>query len=235
MERVVERGCGLDVGQKTVAACVCMPRPGGGRGIHLKRRVLAKLMLLEYFQPASFAQLAELQAAQDGRPRELADAEKALRTPLKQTKKASKKDAPGGASSESEERSALPVWLSDGWAREWLGLEPALATEDLRPYFFFSHDALGTISGAAKRISPRAQELLELPLHPADAMRAQADKRAGEVTEAAIFETLSGELSGGDHGLALARARRRVYGRTPLTGDEFERSSTREPARATRA
>src|SRR5437899_7863531 len=31
MERVVERGCGLDVGQKTVAACVRLPRPGGGR------------------------------------------------------------------------------------------------------------------------------------------------------------------------------------------------------------
>ena len=31
MERVVERGCGLDVGQKTVAACVRIPRPGGGR------------------------------------------------------------------------------------------------------------------------------------------------------------------------------------------------------------
>jgi len=27
----VERGCGLDVGQKTVAACMRLPRPGGGR------------------------------------------------------------------------------------------------------------------------------------------------------------------------------------------------------------
>jgi transposase len=31
MERVVERGCGLDVAQKTVAACVRLPGPGGGR------------------------------------------------------------------------------------------------------------------------------------------------------------------------------------------------------------
>ena len=31
MERVVERGCGLDVSQKTVAACVRVPAPNGGR------------------------------------------------------------------------------------------------------------------------------------------------------------------------------------------------------------
>ena len=31
MERVLERCCGLDVGQKTVAACVRIPAPNGGR------------------------------------------------------------------------------------------------------------------------------------------------------------------------------------------------------------
>jgi transposase len=31
MDRVVERGCGLDVAQKTVAACIRMPGPDGGR------------------------------------------------------------------------------------------------------------------------------------------------------------------------------------------------------------
>src|SRR5262249_56463841 len=31
MERVVERCCGLDVGQKTVAACVRAAAPNGGR------------------------------------------------------------------------------------------------------------------------------------------------------------------------------------------------------------
>ena len=31
MERIVERCCGLDVGQKTVAACVRIPTPDGGR------------------------------------------------------------------------------------------------------------------------------------------------------------------------------------------------------------
>ena len=31
MERIVERCCGLDVGQKTVAACVRIAAPDGGR------------------------------------------------------------------------------------------------------------------------------------------------------------------------------------------------------------
>lgn len=31
MDRVVERGCGLDVAQKTVAACIRIPGPDGGR------------------------------------------------------------------------------------------------------------------------------------------------------------------------------------------------------------
>jgi len=31
MERVLMRCCGLDVGQKTVAACVRIPAPNGGR------------------------------------------------------------------------------------------------------------------------------------------------------------------------------------------------------------
>ena len=31
MERIVERCCGLDVGQKTVAACVRVTAPNGGR------------------------------------------------------------------------------------------------------------------------------------------------------------------------------------------------------------
>ena len=31
MERVLERCCGLDVGPKTVAACVRIPAPDGGR------------------------------------------------------------------------------------------------------------------------------------------------------------------------------------------------------------
>lgn len=41
------------------------------RNVPLQQRVLAKLMLLEYFKPESFRRLAELQGEQEGRPRQL--------------------------------------------------------------------------------------------------------------------------------------------------------------------
>jgi predicted KAP-like P-loop ATPase len=46
------------------------------RNVDLKIRVLAKLMLLEYFQPDAFKQLAELQASQEGLPKVLEILEK---------------------------------------------------------------------------------------------------------------------------------------------------------------
>lgn len=36
MERVIERGCGLDVHKKTVAACVRVPGPMGERAQHVR-------------------------------------------------------------------------------------------------------------------------------------------------------------------------------------------------------
>lgn len=49
------------------------------RGLILQRRVLAKLMLLEYLKPEFFRQLAHLQAHQQGKPRELTALEQWLR------------------------------------------------------------------------------------------------------------------------------------------------------------
>jgi predicted KAP-like P-loop ATPase len=46
------------------------------RKVNLKTRILAKLMLLEYFQPEAFKQLAELQASQEGLPKVLETLEK---------------------------------------------------------------------------------------------------------------------------------------------------------------
>jgi hypothetical protein len=49
------------------------------KGITLKQRLLAKLMLLEYFRVEAFRRLAEIQFAQDGIPKELGEMEKAVR------------------------------------------------------------------------------------------------------------------------------------------------------------
>lgn len=49
------------------------------RGVELRRRVLAKLMLMEYLRPESFRLLAQWQAEQEGTPQELHALEAALR------------------------------------------------------------------------------------------------------------------------------------------------------------
>src|SRR5262249_18346892 len=46
------------------------------RKLALQQRLLAKLMLLEYFRPEFFKRLAELQGEQQGLPRELAEMER---------------------------------------------------------------------------------------------------------------------------------------------------------------
>ncbi len=51
------------------------------RSLPVKRRVLAKLMLLEYLKPEFFRQLAQLQSQQDGKPEELPLLEKHLQVP----------------------------------------------------------------------------------------------------------------------------------------------------------
>ena len=131
--------------------------------IALQARVLAKLMLLEYFRTESFARLAEIQFAQDGIPAELAMMEKAMRQMSQpqeeveepqpvpvleiQKKPPVKKLKPPEKIDLSSEYS---LWISDPWIREWLAVEPALAGEDLRPYFFFSRDNLGLLAARGR-------------------------------------------------------------------------------------
>ena len=143
------------------------------RGITLQQRVLAKLMLLEYFRTESFRRLAEIQFAQDGSPRNLVKWKKrrAEKLPAEeveepqpvtaleiQRKPQIKKLKPA----EKIDLSAqLTLWISDPWIQEWLVMEPALADEDLRPYFFFSRDNLGMLGTAGQRLSVAARQVLD--------------------------------------------------------------------------
>jgi KAP family P-loop domain len=57
---------------------------GADRGLTLERRVLAKLMMLEYIRPVFFRDLAALQGAEGGRPHALAGVERVLRMQMAQ-------------------------------------------------------------------------------------------------------------------------------------------------------
>ncbi|MBZ5686704.1 MAG: KAP family NTPase [Acidobacteriia bacterium] len=175
------------------------------KGITLKQRVLAKLMLLEYFRTEAFRRLAEIQFAQDGTPKELGDMEKAIRprNDAQQIKEAelqtvsdapkkspAKKAAPPDANELSPE---FALWIADPWIREWLSMEPALAGEDLRSYYFFSRDNLGLLGTAGQRLSLAARKVLDKLKSSSNAVRLAGLKELKESSEAdanAVFEAL---------------------------------------------
>lgn len=176
------------------------------RGIKLSKRILAKLMLLEYFRPETFRLLAQMQAMQLGLPNELSMIEsrifsedKAV-TGLEAEKTGGASDDGAGDSLSTKKATAptLPTnvqtWIEDSFIGGWLLLEPRLTKIDLRPYFYFSRDILGAVGGAAKRLSPRAQDVLIKLMNDSEAVRGNAlkDARNLDSSEAAsIFEELA--------------------------------------------
>ncbi|KYF76578.1 hypothetical protein BE11_47620 [Sorangium cellulosum] len=176
------------------------------RKIELKQRVLAKLMLLEYFMPASFKKLAESQAEQGGKPKELAAAEHALterRTvavptspaPTSATERRPAPPRPSTAPKNDDEAPSreIPTWLADPWTQEWLRMDPPLADEDLRPYVFFARDTLGPLGSTVQRMSPAAQQTLADLCQKSEAARMNALKRGKALAAtdaAAVFDAL---------------------------------------------
>jgi predicted KAP-like P-loop ATPase len=169
------------------------------KGITLKQRVLAKLMLLEYFRMEAFRRLAEIQFAQDGTPKELGEMEKAVRAqndvqpqaaPEAQPKSTVKKTAVAEANELSPE---FALWTADPWIRDWLSMEPALAAEDLRGYYFFSRDNLGLLGTSGQRLSIAARKVLEKLKSSSNAVRLAGLKELKEFGEAdanSVFEAL---------------------------------------------
>lgn len=185
------------------------------RKVELKQTMLAKLMLVEYFKPEWFKRLAELQAAQGGKPSELAALEGKARTTSSPTTDSPTADSgpenDGGSSGakskparstkdENESQVLSPefqTWLVDAWMGDWLKSDPALSSVDLRPYFFFSRDNLGPLGASVRRLSPAAQDALNQLLHESDAQRAVALKNAPKLSPsdaAGVFESLVSQM-----------------------------------------
>lgn len=167
----------------------------GDRGLDLRRQVLAKLMLLEYLKPEFFKHLARLQAAQEGKPAELAETERTLRWQAsddgeeeakevaapaeadgrktagvadvkKDRKIKSTADERPQAMSEDKLSAEVQPWLADSFMRNWLTSEPLLSGVDLRPYFYIAHDTIGALEGTQTRLSPAAKKALDKLLDP---------------------------------------------------------------------
>lgn len=89
----------------------------------IKLNVLAKLMLLERFQPKHFEKLvSEISSSLDGLSKTIIDEEKELSESIN--------DGRGLQNAETKDAN----WLA------WLSIEPSLGSEDLRPYIFISKE-----------------------------------------------------------------------------------------------
>lgn len=118
---------------------------------HIQKRILAKIMLLEYFKPESFKTLFKWQIEQLGKPNEIKILEDHV---LKN--KAITPDIDS-------------IWIEDIWLNDWLKIEPQLQNENLKPYFFFSKESLSNKqSFSATRMSSKAQEILNMLLSESD-------------------------------------------------------------------
>lgn len=157
--------------------------------VELERRILAKLMILEYFKPELFKALSGMQVKEEGKPKVIRDIEVVVSADIKADDK-SKKNIPE-LSTESEN------WLSDDEIKEWFKTEPLLTEIDLRPYFYFSRDTLGSIPAVVQRMSPKAQEIYGLLIAGSKTERNKGLEKLSSISEAncaAIFEVVSKEF-----------------------------------------
>lgn len=90
------------------------------KGIELDRKILAKVMMLEYFKIRMFSELVKAPIDLDGRIEELNLFE----------------------SNQLDSLEVLKAWKDDLWILRWIDIEPSIGQLDLRPYFYFSRTTL---------------------------------------------------------------------------------------------
>jgi predicted KAP-like P-loop ATPase len=149
------------------------------RNVKLSRKLLAKLMLLEYLKPELFRQLGDMQAEGMGRP------EAILNWQQQQQRNSSSSESAADSSDDTESGldPRMDVWLKDSVAREWLEVEPVLDAEtDLGPYFYFSRDVLIDHGQTTQRMSPSAREVFRQLFNQSDAVKRKGLKALEDLT-----------------------------------------------------
>lgn len=140
------------------------------KNISLDRKILAKIMMLEYFKPSLFRKIADQQFSSMGRNDELSLLEEKKYDDIKE----------------------LKDWQDDIWVQEWCKIRPELGKEDLRPYFYFSRESLNEkYDNNLIKLSPNAEKILLLLLSKSEISRNTAIKENGIVNELEANQILS--------------------------------------------
>ncbi|MEE6185092.1 P-loop NTPase fold protein [Bacillus pretiosus] len=155
---------------------VMREKMGKYKQVELDRKILAKIMLLEYFKSGLFRKLAELQDIENGKPKELILLEDNTLT----------------------EDSELKIWKDDKWVQDWCHIEPKLSNVDLRPYFYFSRASLTErLNNSVEKLSPNAKIVIEKLISKSRTSMAEALKLAVEINDyesAEILQTIFNKI-----------------------------------------
>ena len=146
------------------------------KGVKLDRKVLAKLMMLEYIRSSAFNLFAEM-ARNNELMSEIAILEA---NPLEENLSIVK----------------LKTWTKDKWLLNWLALEPTLAGKELNEYLYFARTSLDEkISRISVNLSPAAQKVLESLLSKSDTKIKEALRTDVSEAEASIIlEVMSNKM-----------------------------------------
>lgn len=162
------------------------------KGMDIQKRVLSKLMLLEYFKEETFKNLFDLQLIQNGVPKELKIIEDRLLQSSTE-KEINKKKEEDVVNSD-----LLETWTKDKWLTDWFRMEPYLADVDLRFYFYLTRDKLTFISIESNRMSSNIQELFTKLISDSDAIMNKGIESTKTISEAdanAIFSSLATRIN----------------------------------------
>jgi predicted KAP-like P-loop ATPase len=157
---------------------------------NLKKKVLAKLMLLEYLRPQIFSKFNEIQMANDGFITGIKDFENPIATgENKNNRKTTSKE---------KTETNLDFLADDAWCIEWIKIDPLLASEDLSPYFYFSRDKLSVLNTTdGQRMSPNAMLIYGKLKSESDSVKKQGFEESSTLNEAdlsAVFEKLADDI-----------------------------------------
>lgn len=127
------------------------------RLVDLDKKVLSKLMLLEYFKEPMYAEVMNPNNRQD-----LEDFE---------TNKSVKNN------------NVFSKWKDDEWVKDWLAIDVPLCKEDLKPCYYFSRSTQRVNQAINNLLSPNAQQCLKLLLAKSDTERGKAVELFGTLSD----------------------------------------------------
>ena len=127
------------------------------RDVNLDKKVLSKLMLLEYFKEPMYAEVVNPNNRKDLQELE--------------TKKSIAKT------------NVFSKWKDDEWIKDWLAIDVQLSKEDLKPYYYFSRSTQRVNQAINNLLSPNAQQSLKSFLAKSDSEREKAVELFGTLSE----------------------------------------------------